>query len=72
MYAVDASPRIAEVARQVVAANGELASRITVISGAVETVSLPPEAGKVDVIVSEWMGYGLLYESMLKSVLCAR
>ena len=26
----------------------------------------------VDVIVSEWMGYGLLYESMLESVLFAR
>jgi protein arginine N-methyltransferase 3 len=28
--------------------------------------------GKVDVIVSEWMGYCLLYESMLDSVLYAR
>lgn len=27
---------------------------------------------KVDVIVSEWMGYFLLYESMLESVLFAR
>jgi hypothetical protein len=27
---------------------------------------------KVDVIVSEWMGYCLLYESMLPSVLEAR
>lgn len=30
------------------------------------------EPGKVDVIVSEWMGYCLLYESMLDSVLYAR
>ncbi len=28
--------------------------------------------GKVDVIVSEWMGYALLYENMLPSVLEAR
>ena len=28
--------------------------------------------GGVDVIVSEWMGYCLLYESMLPSVLVAR
>lgn len=27
---------------------------------------------QVDVIVSEWMGYGLLFESMLDSVLHAR
>lgn len=33
-------------------------------------VSLP--VGGVDVIVSEWMGYCLLYESMLPSVLWAR
>jgi len=27
---------------------------------------------KVDIIISEWMGYGLLYESMLDSVITAR
>ena len=27
---------------------------------------------KVDIIVSEWMGYCLLYESMLETVLFAR
>lgn len=27
---------------------------------------------KVDIIISEWMGYMLLYESMLDSVLFAR
>lgn len=27
---------------------------------------------KVDIIISEWMGYGLLYESMLDSVISAR
>jgi protein arginine N-methyltransferase 1 len=31
---------------------------------------LPVE--KVDIIISEWMGYMLLYESMLDSVLLAR
>ncbi len=34
-----------------------------------EEVELPE---KVDVIVSEWMGYELLYESMLESVIVAR
>ena len=32
----------------------------------------PWQVEKVDVIVSEWMGYFLLYESMLDSVIWAR
>lgn len=44
----------------------------SVIQGKVEDITLPDDATQVDVIVSEWMGYGLLYESMLDSVLCAR
>ena len=35
-----------------------------------EEVVLPVE--KVDIIISEWMGYCLLYESMLETVLYAR
>jgi protein arginine N-methyltransferase 1 len=35
-------------------------------------VSLPDGVEKVDIIISEWMGYFLLYESMLDSVLFAR
>ena len=42
------------------------------LRGTVETVALPAGIEKVDVIVSEWMGYALLYESMLPSVLFAR
>ncbi|CAE6497417.1 unnamed protein product [Rhizoctonia solani] len=45
---------------------------ITVIRGKVETISLPDGFTHVDVIISEWMGYSLLYESMLDSVLFAR
>ena len=37
-----------------------------------EEVELPGDVGGVDVIVSEWMGYCLFYESMLDSVLFAR
>jgi type I protein arginine methyltransferase len=33
---------------------------------------LPVDTGKVDVLVSEWMGYALLFESMLDSVLYCR
>lgn len=38
--------------------------------GKVEEVELPVE--KVDIIISEWMGYCLFYESMLETVLYAR
>jgi len=43
---------------------------ITLIKGKVEEVELPVE--KVDIIISEWMGYFLLYESMLDTVIYAR
>ena len=43
---------------------------ITLIRGKIEQVTLPVE--KVDIIISEWMGYCLFYESMLNSVLFAR
>ncbi|CCO37766.1 protein arginine N-methyltransferase 3 [Rhizoctonia solani AG-1 IB] len=45
---------------------------ITLIRGKVEIISLPEGYTHVDVIISEWMGYSLLYESMLDSVLFAR
>uniref|UniRef100_A0A915CV98 type I protein arginine methyltransferase n=1 Tax=Ditylenchus dipsaci TaxID=166011 RepID=A0A915CV98_9BILA len=46
---------------------------IEVIHGKVEDVAqLPGGFEKVDVIISEWMGYCLLYESMLNTVIFAR
>jgi protein arginine N-methyltransferase 1 len=60
---------IIQKARQIVAANG-MADRITLLQGKMEEVVLP--FPKVDIIVSEWMGYFLLYESMLDTVLYAR
>lgn len=51
-----------------VAHNG-LASVIEVLQQKIEDVQLPE---KVDIIVSEWMGYMLLRESMLDSVIVAR
>ena len=44
--------------------------KITIIKSKVEETELPVE--KVDIILSEWMGYFLLYESMLDCVLFAR
>ena len=43
---------------------------IVLLRGKMEEVQLPVE--KVDIIISEWMGYFLLYESMLDTVLYAR
>ncbi|XP_070313394.1 protein arginine N-methyltransferase 3 isoform X5 [Odocoileus virginianus] len=48
----------------------KLEDTITLIKGKIEEVRLPVE--KVDVIISEWMGYFLLFESMLDSVLYAK
>jgi type I protein arginine methyltransferase len=47
---------------------------IEIIQGMVEEVDIVQhiQPHSVDVIVSEWMGYCLLYESMLSSVLFAR
>lgn len=67
VFAVEASD-IAKQAMKVVDSNG-LSDKIQVIQGLVEDIMLPE---KVDVIVSEWMGYCLLYESMLESVIVAR
>ena len=47
-----------------------LSDRITLLKGRMEDVKLPFES--VDVIISEWMGYFLLFESMLDTVLWAR
>lgn len=68
VYAIEAS-NLAGKTRENIAANG-LSSVITVLQSKVENVELPVD--KVDVIISEWMGYMLLYESMLDSVLHAR
>ena len=68
VYGIDAAD-IAIQAQQIVQNNG-LADKITIIRGKVEEVELPVQ--QVDIIVSEWMGYFLLYESMLDSVIYAR
>jgi protein arginine N-methyltransferase 1 len=56
-------------AKEIVRVNG-FADKITLLQGKMEEVELPFD--KVDIIVSEWMGYFLLYESMLDTVLYAR
>ncbi|EJD51065.1 S-adenosyl-L-methionine-dependent methyltransferase [Auricularia subglabra TFB-10046 SS5] len=70
VIAVDASD-IVHKARQIVKDN-ELEDIITVVHGKIENITLPDGIEHVDIIVSEWMGYALIYESMLDSVLVAR
>ncbi|KAJ9140937.1 hypothetical protein P3X46_031527 [Hevea brasiliensis] len=67
VYAVEAT-KMAEHARTLVKENN-LQDVVEVIEGSMEDVTLPE---KVDVIISEWMGYFLLRESMFDSVICAR
>lgn len=47
-----------------------MADQSRCLHGKIEEVTLPVK--QVDIIVSEWMGYCLLYEAMLDSVLYAR
>ncbi|KAK7462145.1 hypothetical protein VKT23_007748 [Stygiomarasmius scandens] len=73
VYAVDASP-VGLKAEEIVRLNN-LDHVIKVIRGKIEDVQLPFDEGEekgVDIIISEWMGYALLYESMLDSVLVAK
>jgi len=60
---------IVDYAQKIVADNN-LSDVVTIIRGKVEEIELP--VPKVDIIISEWMGYCLFYESMLDTVLYAR
>jgi protein arginine N-methyltransferase 1 len=60
---------IADYAVEIIKAN-KLTNKITIIKSKVEEAVLPVD--KVDIIISEWMGYFLIYESMLDTVLYAR
>lgn len=60
---------IVDCARAIATQNG-YDEVITYVKGKVEEVEIPVD--EVDIIISEWMGYFLLYESMLDSVLFAR
>merc|ERR1712241_780693 len=62
---------IVEYAQKIVKAN-KLDDVITLVKGKVEEVTLPDGIDKVDIIISEWMGYCLFDESMLNTVLYAR
>ena len=67
VYAVEKST-IGNYAKKIIEKNC-FSNQITLLQGTIEEVTIPE---KVDVIISEWMGYCLLYESMLNSVIFAR
>jgi len=60
---------IINMAKRIVADNG-FGEKIEFCRGKIEEITLPVE--KVDIIVSEWMGYLLLFEGMFDSVIYAR
>eukprot|EP00998_Keelungia_sp_KM082_P005397 NODE_1724_length_1238_cov_71.102610_g1709_i0.p1 GENE.NODE_1724_length_1238_cov_71.102610_g1709_i0~~NODE_1724_length_1238_cov_71.102610_g1709_i0.p1 ORF type:complete len:338 (+),score=60.42 NODE_1724_length_1238_cov_71.102610_g1709_i0:88-1101(+) len=67
VHAVEASP-MAVMARTLVEHNC-LQDKVTVYQCTAEEVELPE---KVDFVISEWMGFYLLHENMLPSVIAAR
>lgn len=69
VLAVEAS-NLAKLSRDVIKENN-LEETITVFECMIEDFQLPGGV-KVDIIVSEWMGFYLLHEGMLDSVLFAR
>lgn len=68
VYAVEACRGMIETLKETCRVN-EVDEIVNVIEGSVEDVDLPE---KVDVIVSEWMGFYLVHEGMLSSVIHAR
>ncbi|XP_012280299.1 protein arginine N-methyltransferase 6 isoform X2 [Orussus abietinus] len=69
VYAVEAS-ELAKLAEQVINENS-LKSVVEVIKSQVENLDISI-IGKVDIIVSEWMGFYLVHEGMLDSIITAR
>ncbi|CAG8519309.1 1757_t:CDS:10 [Diversispora eburnea] len=68
VFSVDKSD-IIHRAKEIVKEN-QLENVITLINSKVEDINLP--VPKVDIIISEWMGYFLLFEGMLDSLIVAR
>jgi hypothetical protein len=70
VFAVEAS-KLASLSREIIAENG-FSDVIEVANCRIENFKLPAGVDKVDIIISEWMGFYLLHEGMLDSVLLAR
>lgn len=62
---------VIEYAKQIVRAN-RYDKVIRVIKGKIEDIQLPDGIEKVDIIIAEWMGYSLFYDTIIQSVIYAR
>ena len=63
------------MARENITSNGfdeQGTNQIQIVHGKLEDIAGEIPNAPFDVLVSEWMGYGLLFESMLDTVLVAR
>lgn len=70
VFAVEAS-KLADLSKDIIKENG-FEEVIDVFNCRIEDFKLPDGVEKVDIIISEWMGFYLVHESMLDSVLLAR
>jgi hypothetical protein len=74
IYAVEANQYVADLSRMIIQQNG-LQDMITVLNKPVEEVDISDwkhPGDKAGVLMSEWMGFYLVHEAMLDSVLWAR
>ncbi|CAF1382468.1 unnamed protein product [Adineta steineri] len=62
---------VIEYAKRIIRAN-RYDKIIRVIKGRIEDIELPEGIDKVDIIIAEWMGYCLFYDSIIQSVIYAR
>jgi protein arginine N-methyltransferase 6 len=70
VFAVEAS-NLAQLSRDIVKEN-DFSAIIEVANCKIEDFKLPAGMTQVDIIISEWMGFYLLHEGMLDSVILAR
>lgn len=70
VYAIEVVKSMCILSRKIIEQNG-YADRITVLEGQASDVQLP-NGVLADVLISEWMGFYLLHESMLEAVVTAR
>lgn len=70
VYAVEAS-NLSSIARNIVIENN-VQEIVEVYHCKIEDFELQEPSSKVDIIISEWMGFYLLHEGMLDSVIYAR
>ncbi|XP_075156546.1 protein arginine N-methyltransferase 1-B-like isoform X2 [Haematobia irritans] len=68
VYAIDPS-NVIDYAQQIILANG-YADVIELLKGKIEEIQLPVK--EVDIIISDWVGYAMLFQSTCQDVIYAR